>query len=58
MDDLMVVKILSMMKPDVVAPIFEEMSRAAATDAALAKRAAVLSEKLRVVRSTRSASGP
>lgn len=54
MDDVTVVKILSLMKSESVAPIFEEMSRNAGTDPALAKRAAVLSEKLRVVRSARS----
>jgi flagellar motility protein MotE (MotC chaperone) len=58
MDDTMVVKILSMMKPDVVAPIFEEMSRAAGTDTALAKRAAQLSDRLRLVKSTKTASNP
>ena len=54
MDDVTVVKILSLMKSESVAPIFEEMTRTAATDPALAKRAAVLSEKLRVVRSPHS----
>ena len=58
MDDTMVVKILSMMKPDVVAPIFEEMSRAAGTDTALARRAALLSDRLRLVKSTKTASNP
>jgi flagellar motility protein MotE (MotC chaperone) len=58
MDDVTVVKILSLMKSESVAPIFEEMSRAAASDAPLARRAAVLSEKLRVVRSARSPGGP
>lgn len=59
MDDLMVVKILSMMKPDVVAPIFEEMSRTAGTDGTpLAKRAAHLSDQLRLIKSTKTASNP
>ncbi len=58
MDDLMVVKILSMMKPDVVAPIFEEMSRTTGPDGTLARRAALLSDRLRLVRSTKTASNP
>jgi flagellar motility protein MotE (MotC chaperone) len=52
MDDVTVVKILSLMKSESVAPIFEEMSRASASDPSLARRAAALSERLRVVRST------
>ena len=48
LDDDTVVKILHLMKSESVAPIFEEMSRQAATDPPLAKRAAQLSEKLRV----------
>ncbi len=56
MDDLMVVKILSMMKADVVAPIFEEMSRSTAPDSNLARRAAQLSDRLRLIKSTKSAS--
>ena len=58
MDDVMVVKILSMMKPDVVAPIFEEMSRTTGTDGTLARRAALLSDRLRLIRSTKTASNP
>jgi len=50
MDDVTVVKILSLMKPDVVGPIFEEMSRTAGADGPLARRAAVLSEKLRLMK--------
>jgi flagellar motility protein MotE (MotC chaperone) len=50
LDDLTAVKILSLMKPDVVGPIFEEMSRTAGTDGPLARRAAVLSEKLRLMK--------
>lgn len=53
MDDTTAVKILSLMKPDIVAPIFEEMSKAAASDPAMAKRAAVLSEKLRMMKATK-----
>lgn len=56
MDDVTVVKILSLMKADVVAPIFEEMSRAGGADGPLvARRAAVLSEKLRLVRAMKTA---
>ncbi len=59
MDDIMIVKILSMMKPDVVAPIFEEMSRTAGPDGApLARRAALLSDRIRLVRTTKTASNP
>lgn len=56
MDDSTAVKILSVMKADIVGPIFEEMSRNAATDTVLAKRAALLSEKLRMMKSTKSGS--
>jgi hypothetical protein len=57
MDDGTVVKILSLMKSDSVAPIFEEMSRAAGADPSFARRAATLSEKLRLVRTART-TGP
>jgi flagellar motility protein MotE (MotC chaperone) len=53
MDDTTAVKILSLMKPDVVGPIFEEMARNAATDAPLARRAAQLSEKLRLMKANK-----
>jgi flagellar motility protein MotE (MotC chaperone) len=52
MDDTTVVKILSLMKPDVVGAIFEEM--ASGTDTSLAKRAANLSEKIRLMKSGRA----
>lgn len=55
LDDLTAVKILALMKPDTVSPIFEEMSRTAAIDGTLAKRVAVLSEKLRLLKSAKSA---
>ncbi len=55
LDDATVVKILSVMKPEVVAAIFEEMSSAAGADGPLAKRVAMLSEKIRVMRSTKTA---
>jgi flagellar motility protein MotE (MotC chaperone) len=56
MDDATAVKILSVMKPDVVGPIFEEMSKATSTDTATAKRAALLSEKLRLMKSSKPGS--
>jgi flagellar motility protein MotE (MotC chaperone) len=56
MDDATAVKILSVMKPDVVGPIFEEMSRNAGTDTVLAKRAATLSEKLRLMKAAKATS--
>jgi flagellar motility protein MotE (MotC chaperone) len=52
MDDATAIKILSLMKPDVVGPIFEEMASSAPNDNTLARRAAVLSDKLRLMRST------
>jgi len=56
LDDTTAVKILSLMKPDTVSPIFEEMSRTAATDGTLARRVAILSEKLRLMKSARASS--
>src|SRR5580698_2189985 len=53
LDDVTAVKILSQMKPDVVGAIFEEMSRSTDGDSQLARRAAVLSEKLRLMKSNR-----
>jgi flagellar motility protein MotE (MotC chaperone) len=53
MDDTMVVKILSLMKIDVVGPIFEEMSRTpsgAADGSSLSKRAATISDKIRLLK--------
>lgn len=59
MDDTTAVKILSLMKPDVVGPIFEEMSKmSAGTDGSLAKRAAVLSEKMRLMKSSPPPTAP
>jgi len=58
MDDLTVVKLLSLMKTDVVSPLFEEMGKEAASDPALAKKAAALSEKLRLFKSSKTASSP
>ena len=57
MDDMTAVKILFLMKADVVGPIFEEMTRTNGTDGSpLARRAAILSEKLRLMKSDRNAS--
>lgn len=56
MDDTTVVKILSLMKSDVVGPIFEEMASTQGPDGPLAKRAATLSEKLRLMKATKTAS--
>jgi flagellar motility protein MotE (MotC chaperone) len=54
MDDATAVKILSLMKPDVVGAIFEQMSSLASADGApLARRAALLSEKLRLMKSSK-----
>ncbi len=50
LDDTTAVKILSLMKVDVVSPIFEEMSRTAGADGPLSKRVAMLSEKMRQVK--------
>jgi flagellar motility protein MotE (MotC chaperone) len=49
MDDATVVKILSLMKPDIVGPIFEDMAKPNGDDA-LARRAATLSEKIRLMK--------
>jgi flagellar motility protein MotE (MotC chaperone) len=53
MEDGTAVKILSLMKPDVVGPIFEEMTRT--TDEPLSRRAAMLSEKLRLMKANKAA---
>ena len=57
MDDATAVKILSLMKADVVGLIFEEMSHAVGTDNSLPRRAALLSEKLRLMKTSKAA-GP
>ncbi len=51
MDDITVVKILYLMKPDVVALIFEEMTKTTDGSGLLSRRAAVISEKLRLMKS-------
>jgi flagellar motility protein MotE (MotC chaperone) len=58
MDDVTVVKILFLMKPDIVGPIFEEMSRTSGADGTLARRAAILSEKLRVMNANKPTGQP
>jgi flagellar motility protein MotE (MotC chaperone) len=58
LDDPIVVKILSVMKPEVVAPIFEEMSRSVGADNSLPRRAALLSDRLRLIKSTKTATSP
>lgn len=55
LDDNTAVKILSLMKADIVGAIFEEMSKVAGPDGPLAKRAAQLSEKLRLMKSSKPA---
>jgi flagellar motility protein MotE (MotC chaperone) len=54
MDDTTAVKILSLMKSDIVGPIFEEMARTQGPDGPLAKRAAALSEKLRLMKAAKA----
>ncbi len=56
MDDATAVKILSLMKPDVVGAIFEAMSQGNGADNSLPRRAALLSEKLRLMKA--KATGP
>ncbi len=54
MDDTTAVKILSLMKSDVVGAIFEQMSMTLGSDGTpLARRAALLSEKLRLMKATK-----
>ena len=56
MDDTTAVKILSLMKPDVVAQIFEVM--ASSGDESLARRAAILSDNIRLMQSAPPAPPP
>jgi len=58
MDDVTVVKILYLMKPDVVAPIFEEMSKTSDKEGLLSRRAAVISEKIRLMKSMKTVTSP
>lgn len=56
LDDTMAVKILSLMKPDVIGPIFEEMSRTVGDDGLpLAERAATLSNRIRLIKASAKA---
>jgi flagellar motility protein MotE (MotC chaperone) len=55
LDDITTVKILSLMKADTIGPIFEEMSKTATPDGTLARRAALLSEKLRLMKAAKAA---
>ena len=57
MDDATVVKILSLMKADSVGPIFEEMSKDKSEKNNQAQRAARLSERLRLMKSSRNSAG-
>lgn len=57
MDDATAVKILYLMKPDVVGPIFEAMASGAGSDPSLAQRAAELSDRLRLMKSSPSPGG-
>ena len=50
MDDVTVIKILSLMKPDKVGGILEQMSHTQDNDISMAKRAARISDKLRLVK--------
>lgn len=58
MDDPTVVKILSLMKADVVGPVFEEMSKDQSEKNNQAQRAAKLSDRLRLMRAAKPAAGP
>jgi hypothetical protein len=56
MDQQTVVKLLSLMKPNETAAIFEEMGRS--NDPTIVKRAASLSEGLRLLNATRAGVAP
>lgn len=56
MDQLTVVKVLSLMKTDEVSALFEEMGKS--PDPAVVKRAALLSERMRLLRAARTAATP
>lgn len=58
LDDVMAIKILSFMKPDIISPIFEEMSRTPGPDGTLARRAAQLSDRIRLLKSAKTAANP
>lgn len=50
MDDATVVKIFSLMKTETVGAIFEELGRQSASDAVLARRVALISDKFRLLK--------
>lgn len=59
LDDVTAVKILFLMKADIVGPIFEEMSKTSGSDGTpLARRAAILSEKLRLMKVNTTSPNP
>lgn len=59
LEDDAAVKILSLMKSDVVAPIFEEMAKTVGPDGTpLARRAAQLSDRLRLIRPNKPTPAP
>lgn len=58
MDEAMAVKILSLMKPDKVGAIFQEMARSRTGDGNLSKRAAQLSDKLRMLKAKKDVPKP
>jgi flagellar motility protein MotE (MotC chaperone) len=57
LDDVTAVKILSMMKAETVGPIFEEMAKTSGPEGAMARRAALLSEKLRMMKAAKTNPG-
>lgn len=57
MEETTLVKLLSIMKPEMVGQFLEEMSKQSATDQTLAKRAANLSERLRLIRTPKPTTG-
>lgn len=58
MDDVLVTKLLSLMKPDVASGILEELSRDPGPDNANVKRAAEITQRLRLLVSAPPATGP
>ncbi|EIQ00368.1 hypothetical protein OpiT1DRAFT_04911 [Opitutaceae bacterium TAV1] len=58
LDDETTARLLSLMKPDITGAIFEEMARTSAADSEQAKRAAALSERLRVLRAVKKETSP
>ena len=58
MDDTTLVKLFSVMKPESVGPILEEMGKQSASDPTVARRAALLSERLRMIRNAKNTATP